>query len=197
MANPEKYQYLVDTSAAQLGLALRRHRQALGASLEKISNRLDYAFTPVVLSMIESGQYPLEEPQVHLLLWGYDAHLDELLPALEELEFDEQPAVGRTIRELKESTGAVDLLDAYLTFVYDLRDAPQGSPVPLRQADLVVLSNTIDWPTDEIRGHLLAVMGKGRVTSGRPSETAELAGVLAGRDSVRDTCEVGTVTTAD
>ena len=163
MADPETYRSLIDCPAARLGSALRLHRETVGLSLEDISKRVDFTFTPIVLQMIEAGQYPLDPAQVLIAVWGYDADPDLVLPIRDHLKLDapgRTVAAGPTMRELSQSTTAEGLLYEYLRFVYELRGAEPGSTIPLREADLAVLSNTINWPMDGIREHLTALMSR-------------------------------------
>ena len=156
-------QRLTGIPARRLGVALRRYREASEVSLPEIAERLDFAFTPDVLEVIESGQHLLDEPQILLILSGYDVEPEELLPERQLLEFDDEGlymAVGWTVKELTKPHTEESVLASYLTFVYELRDINPGTRIPLRQVDLVVLSNTIDWSTEKIRDHLTGLMQK-------------------------------------
>ena len=163
MAEPETYRNLIDCPAVRLGKALRLHRETVGFSLEDISKRVDFTFTPVVLQMIEAGQYPLDPAQVLIAVWGYDADPDLVLPIRNQLQLDaagRSVAAGPTVRELNQATTAEGLLYEYLGFVYELRCVEPGSTIPLREADLAVLSNAINWEMDDIREHLTALMSR-------------------------------------
>lgn len=189
----------MDLPARRLGGALREHRKSRGNSLDDISRRLDFAFTPVVLHMVECGEYPLEEPQVQLLLWGYDVTVQELIPERYPLELDESGdylAVGWTVREIRENRAPHGLLNEYLAFVYELRGAEPGSAIPLRDDDLAVLSNTIDWPTAEIRNYLVDLMFRWRSAAPLDTESevpGRAASMVSGKRSIRDTCGAGSL----
>lgn len=211
---------LMEIPAKRLGVALRRHRETARVTLPEIAERLEMAFTPVVLQMVEAGQYPLQEPQIMRILWGYDVAPENLLPQRHLLEFDDEGqymAVGWTVRELTNSCTERGVLEEYLAFVYDLRGVEPGAKIPVRKADLVVLSNTIDWPTDDIRDHLTDLMALWAETP--PSEdmdepAGDRPGLLLlptgsgllrrlhaqnetypanGRDSVRETSDMASV----
>ena len=176
MAAPDKHRDLIDCPARRLGKALRLHRESVGQSLEEISKRVNFSFTPIVLQMIEAGQYPLEPAQVLIAVWGYDADPNNVLPIRDVLRFDEADrkfAAGPTVRDLHQSFTPAGLLYEYLAFVYDLRGMEPGSTVPLREADLAVLSNTTGWPMDEVREHLTVLMARWGYVD--PHETQSLA----------------------
>lgn len=187
MADSAHREYLSDVPARRLGAALARHRTDRGATLEDIARRLENAFSAAILEMIEAGMYPLAEPQIHLLLDGYQVTGVDLLPARHKLEFDDDGqymAVEWTVRELGDVCTPEALLEEYLAFVYELRGMQPGAAIPLRDDDLAVLSNTIDWPTDLIRNHLIDLMFRWRQTLPpahliRPAESADQNGPLS------------------
>jgi hypothetical protein len=176
---------LTDTPAGSLGALLRRRRQTTGASLEEVAQRLNLAFTPIVLQMIESARYPLEEPQVLRVLWGYGLESNRLDQHLRGAA--NQP--GRTLREIKRTCNARGLLREYLLFVYEKRGIAPGSPMPLSDSDLAVLSNTIDWPVDDIRQHLTAVTHQWR--DGEDFGPASHPKPSNARAAIRRTCGAG------
>jgi len=161
MANSEEYRDVLDCPAGRLGTALKLHRETVGMTYGEISRRVDYAFTPVVLQMVELGRYPLKGPQILKVIWGYDANPDLLLPTRDNLEIDREQheiSAGPTMRELNQSATTDGLLYEYLVFVYQIRNAEPGTSVALREEDLAVLSNTTDLPTLELRDRLNHLM---------------------------------------
>jgi hypothetical protein len=147
--------------AERLGIALQWHREEDGASLHDIARRLDYSFTPTVLGMIEAGRYPLAESQIDELLRCYRVDPVKVMPDRHKLDVDDERrymAVGWKVVELKYSSTSEGLLTEYLAFVYDLRHMKKGSRIPLRQDDLPVLAETIDWPLPDVIAFLLGLM---------------------------------------
>ena len=163
MAHSDKYRDVLDCPAKRLGKALKLHRETRGLAHEEISRRVDYAFTPVVLHMIEAGLYPLDTGQVFKIIRGYDADPDRLLPVRNDLKIDDarhHMAMGPTIRELNQSATTDGLLYEYLAFLYQIRKAQPGSRVPLREDDLAALANTTDLRIEEVRSRLLDLMAR-------------------------------------
>ena len=87
MASSEEYRDVLDCPAARLGTALKLHRETVGLTYGEISRRVDYAFTPVVLQMLELARHPLEGAQILKVIWGYDA---DPITALFKRKFDLQ-----------------------------------------------------------------------------------------------------------
>jgi hypothetical protein len=136
---------------------------------------MDYAFTPIVLQMVELGRYPLDETQIHTILWGYDANASSLLPSRDNLAVDEQQhqlSSGPTFRELRQSATVEGLLYEYMSFLYELREKTPGEIVPLRHEDLTLLANTTDMSIADIRSHLEELMSRWNEGSRAPAEDA-------------------------
>jgi hypothetical protein len=161
MAETTTYRNLTDCPADRFGEALRLHRETIGIALDEISKRVGFEFTPFVLEMVEAGRYPLDTRQVILLVWGYDAHPDLVLPIRDCLVVDNtrsEIAAGPTVKHVTETATPMGLLHEYLEFLYELRDVEPGSSVHLREDDLEVLSSTTNWSVIKVREHLTMLM---------------------------------------
>lgn len=143
----------------RLGMLLTGARSERGLTLSEVAERgtLDVA----ELEAIESGETPLTEESLDLVLAAYDTTLEQLLPARKQVLLDLDQGrllVAEEAVELLDAPTADEVLGAYLSLVYTLRRAEPGSPVVLRGFDVAVLAKALDLAEPEIETRLHGLM---------------------------------------
>ena len=129
----------------RLGRLLGEARLAKGESLEDLSRRCGLAFEERWFAEVESGQVDLDEPTVRWLGEVYGIESSNLVPARSQLIIDLNEGnvrVGQSKFEVK-TQRPEQILVSYLALVHSLRDVAVGSPLPLRQVDVAVLSEAL------------------------------------------------------
>lgn len=110
---------------------------------------------------VEAGEVELDEPLVRWLtdLYGVEAGL--LVPARSRLiiDLDEGHVAAGARRFAIDDIEPDAILSNYIALVYSLRGLPVGTPIPLRAADLGVLSEALRLPARDLSrsiGHLMS-----------------------------------------
>jgi hypothetical protein len=97
--------------------------------------------------------------------------VSELLPSREPLRFSSDLsslAVGDSIRHLRNGHDEPEgLLREYLSMIYELRNLPPGSRVPLREPDLAALADALGGTPDAIEQRLMELIGSSREEAAR------------------------------
>lgn len=176
----------------RLGRLLGEARQVTGESLEDLTRRCGLAYEEDFFSAVEAGRAPLDEPLVRWLAELYGVHAGAIVPARSQLIID--------LTEGRLSVGDVhaafadpdpdQILTNYLALVYSLRGLPVGTPIPVRQIDLAVLSEALRQPSRQVSSSL------GRMMTGGTDQVREhawglrrrlvvpVAGILVGLTAV-------------
>jgi transcriptional regulator with XRE-family HTH domain len=146
--------------ARRLGSLLREARIAKGLGLEDIAAHHP-EFTVVDIDDLELGRRSLNDSQLKKIISAYGLDEANLLPTRSKLVIDLDE--GRmAVEESEVSTdglsGPDEILARYLAFVYHLRNMPVGSPIPLRDVDLEVLSTALEIETIDIEERLKRLM---------------------------------------
>ena len=146
--------------ANRLGQLLAEARMRTGADLQDMSERSGGYFTVGELADLEAGHRVLDDHLVQLVTSLYEIGCGTIIPQRAELTIDlddkSVSAAGRAVR--LDSTARDHILDRYLSLVYLLRNRHPGTPVPLRDEDLAILSASLAERSELIQEQLLAAM---------------------------------------
>lgn len=144
---------------ARIGGLLAEARAARGETLADVAARSP--FPTAALAALEGGDATLAETATDDLLRAYDVSLDELVPprrrVLVDLDGGALTVADRS-SALDPDPEADDVLSAYLSLVYALRDEPPGASLPLRGHDLDVLARVLGLPASQVRARLESLM---------------------------------------
>lgn len=163
---------LVDLPRDRLGEFLRRTRLSNGDPLPTIARQLSWHFTPTVLRMIESGEYPLTPEDLDVVLGGYRVDdVDDLLGGRSRLEVDIDNArmvSGAYEWRLATTEKIPNVLLEYVRFVREMRRLPPGATVPgasIRHEDLEVLASSLGTTPEAIEASVRAIVAPHSVTA--------------------------------
>jgi hypothetical protein len=145
----------------RLGRLLGEARQTSGESLEDLTRRCGLAYDAEFFAEVEAGHTDLDEWTVRWLtdLYGIEAGL--LVPARSRLIIDLNEghvAVGERRFDVN-ATDPDAILTNYLALLYSLRGLPVGTPIPLRNVDLTVLSDALGLASRDVSmslGHMMS-----------------------------------------
>ena len=155
----------VDTLALvpswRLGHLLREARDRDGRTLAEVAGMsADYDVDR--LAAIERGDQALSESDLEAIVALYGIDSAELVPSRTDLIVDLDQHRLATAGHSQPLAGpaptADEVLACYLSLVYTLREAEPGSHVPLRQADLDVLSRALALAAPDIEHRLVDLM---------------------------------------
>ena len=144
----------------RLGRLLGEARLTSGESLEDLARRCGLVYEVEFFAEVEAGRAPLDEPLVRWLADVYGVQAGALVPARSQLIIDlteGQVAVGGAAVSFA-APDPQQILTNYLALVYSLRGLPVGTPIPLRQADLVVLGDALQQSPREVSSSLGRMM---------------------------------------
>jgi hypothetical protein len=142
---------------AQLLAEARRHHDE---SLATLAERSGGTFTTGDLLALEGGTHRLDDETVRRAVELYRVDPGVLAPERSRLVIDlderrlragphEQPLVAPT---------ADEVLATYLSLVYTMRPAAPGTPLPLRDADISVLSRVLELTSTDVEARLVDLM---------------------------------------
>ncbi len=139
----------------RLGTLLRQARVASGLDLADLAAMGDRSV--VELDDIEYGRADLDAASLDELTSLYGIDDSGLLPERSQLVIDLDEghiAVDDVDVDVDVAVGPDAVLARYLALVYRLRDLPVGTPLPLREVDLDVLSSALALEADEVEHRL-------------------------------------------
>jgi hypothetical protein len=183
----------------RLGRLLREAREGQGATIDQLVRRSGLAFDEAWFAELEAGRIALDEPLVRCAgeLYGVDA--GEVVPARSQLVIDLDEgvlAVGErtvTLRARSSASAAAateHVLTNYLALIYLLRDLRPGTPIPLRDVDVTVLSHALQRNRRDIQNHLARLVSAEQATVEQRSQALRrrvvvpVAGILVGLTAV-------------
>src|ERR1700686_2175513 len=114
------------------------------------------------LAQYEGGKVQVPESDLWCLAGSCGVDVSELLPRRKPLHVSPDLSTistGDTIRHLRGPAEPEGVLREYLAMIYELRNLPPGSPVPLRQPDLTALADALGGTPDTIEHRLVALIG--------------------------------------
>jgi transcriptional regulator with XRE-family HTH domain len=145
--------------ARRLGVVLRRAREQRGLTHAEVSARAGAVFTEATLRAVEDGDARFDAVGVDAVAGALDVEVRELVPARADLVIDLDRgtiAAGEGSRSVGGDSD--EILAQYLALVYTLRDMEPGTPTPLREVDLAVLSRALQLDTDAVKTKLVTLM---------------------------------------
>lgn len=145
--------------AQRLGVVLRRAREERGLTHAEVCVRAGGVFTAATLWAVEDGNARLDAAGVEAVARALEVEVRELVPTRADLVIDLDRgtiAAGDGSRAVGDNPD--EILTQYLALVYTLRDIEPGSPIPLRDVDLALLSSALRLETDVVRTKLVTLM---------------------------------------
>lgn len=153
---------LMEAPPERVGLLLADARTRRGLRLAEVTERLSISLEPADLMALESGAFAVSADTFAELSTLYGVSPHDLVPPRDHLVIDMAEGymrAGQDMTLLDNGVGRHDLLSRYLEMIWELRAVEPGSEVPLRDADLVVLGDSLDADVDVIRSDLSSLMG--------------------------------------
>jgi len=155
-------------SSRQLGRHLKQIRRKQGLSRAEVARSA--GLTRRELGAYERGSVDVPESDLWCLAGSCGVDVSELLPDRDPLHVSSDLsslAVGDSIRHLRGPTEPDGLLREYLSMIYELRNLPPGSRVPLREPDLMTLADALGGTPDAIEQKLTELIGASREEAAR------------------------------
>ncbi len=147
-------------SSKDLGRQLRQVRRNQGLSRAEVARSA--GLTRRELAAYERGRIVIPESDLWCLAGSCGVDVNELLPDRTPLRIGSglsSLAMGDSIRRLREPGQPDGLLREYLSMVYELRNLPPGSRIPLRESDLATLADALGGTPDVIEEQLIELIG--------------------------------------
>lgn len=144
----------------RLGNLLAEARQQSRRTVDDIAAASGGAFGADDLAVIEAGGRELTDRELEQLTLLYGLTPGELVPERSRLVIDlEQRTIGASDHhETLAAPTADEVLATYLSLVYTMRHTAPGSPVPLRSADIDVLSRALELAGTDVEARLRRLM---------------------------------------
>jgi transcriptional regulator with XRE-family HTH domain len=149
-----------EPSAKDLGRHLRQVRRKQGLSRAEVARSA--GLTRRELAAYERGRVHIPESDLWCLAGSCGVEVGELLPHRDELRIDSSLAslaIGDSIRHLRTPAEPDGLLREYLAMIYELRNLPPGSRIPLRETDLATLADALGGAPEVIEMRLMELIG--------------------------------------
>lgn len=160
-------------STRDVGRNLRQVRKQQGLSRSAVARSA--GLTRRELAAYERGRVDVPESDLWCLAGSCGVDVGELLPRREPLQIRSDLSaigVGDTVRRLRNPGEPEGLLREYLAMIYELRNLPPGSRIPLRQPDLVALADALGGTPESIEHRLAELIGAS------PEEAARLRAMI-------------------
>lgn len=174
---------LMEAPPERVGLLLAEARTRRGLRLAEVTERLGGSLEPAELMALESGAFALAADTFAELTDVYGLSPQDLVPPRDHLVVDTVEGymrAGQDMTLLDRGVGRHDVLSRYLEMIWELRAVEPGSEVPLRDADLMILGESLASDPVDVRRYLTALMGdaaRERVTG--PAKRRVLVGLGA------------------
>lgn len=153
----------------RLGTLLGEGREARGRTRADVA--AGSRFSEQELAALEVGDLLLTDDQLEDVLVAYGMAADELVPARSQVVVDldrGQLLVAEETAALgSEAPTADEVLAAYLSLVYTLRQAMPGTPLVLRQFDVAVLARALRLAEPDVEARLAGLMANPTPELGR------------------------------
>lgn len=142
---------------AQLLAEARRHHDE---SLATLAERSGGAFTTSDLLALEGGTHPLDDETVRRAVALYGVDPGVLAPERSRLviDLDEKRLRAGPHEQALVAPTADEVLTTYLSLLYTMRHATPGTPLPLRDADISVLSRVLELTSTDVETRLVDLM---------------------------------------
>ncbi len=144
----------------RLGVLLASARTQRDISLEDVGARS--ALGAEELAAVEAGDRRLTESEIDVVLAAYGIDPDDLVPSrsrvILDLDSGELLVADETIRLHSQAPTPDEVLAAYLSVVYTLRQTTPGSAIVLRDFDVSVLSRVLELSEPDVEARLAGLM---------------------------------------
>jgi transcriptional regulator with XRE-family HTH domain len=155
-------------SPKHVGRQLRHVRRKQGLSRAEVARSA--GLTRRELAAYERGRVEIPDSDLWCLAGSCGVDVGELLPQRDPLRIDSSLsslAIGDTIRQLRAPAEPDGVLREYLAMIYELRNLPPGTRVPLREADLSTLADALGGTPEVIEARLVELVGTNREEAAR------------------------------
>jgi transcriptional regulator with XRE-family HTH domain len=155
-------------SPKDVGRQLRHVRRKQGLSRSEVARSA--GLTRRELAAYERGKQAVPESDLWCLAGSCGVDVGELLPERPPVQVNSDLsllAVGDSIRYLRSPVEDDELLRQYLAMIYELRNVPPGSVVPLRERDLTALADALGGSPERIEARLVDLVGMSREEAAR------------------------------
>ena len=160
-------------SGKVVGRNLRQVRKQQGLSRSAVARSA--GLTRRELVAYERGRVAVPESDLWCLAGSCGVDVGELLPSRDPLQISSDLStigIGDTVRRLRNPGEPDGLLREYLSMIYELRNLPPGSRVPLRNSDLAALADALGGTPENIERRLVELIGAS------PAEAARLRAMI-------------------
>ena len=147
-------------TSREVGRQLRQIRRKQGLSRSEVARSA--GLTRRELASYERGRTQVPESDLWCLAGSCGVDVGELLPNRAPVTVSSDLsllAVGDSIRYLRNPVDDDELLREYLAMIYELRNLPPGSRVPLRERDLMSLADALGGSPEKIEERLVDLIG--------------------------------------
>jgi hypothetical protein len=143
-----------------LAQLLAEARRQNDESLTALAARSDGAFSRGDLLALEAGAAELDDDTVRRVVELYRIDPGVLAPERSRLvvDLDERRLRAGTHEQALGAPTADEVLATYLSLVYTMRHASPGTPLPLRDNDISVLSRVLELTSVDIESRLVELM---------------------------------------
>jgi transcriptional regulator with XRE-family HTH domain len=155
-------------SPKEVGRQLRHVRRKQGLSRSEVARSA--GLTRRELAAYERGRSAVPESDLWCLAGSCGVDVGELLPNRTPVTVSSDLsllAVGDSIKYLRNPVDDDELLREYLAMIYQLRNLPPGSKVPLRERDLMSLADALGGSPERIEERLVEIIGMSRQEAAR------------------------------
>ncbi|MEX2267965.1 MAG: helix-turn-helix domain-containing protein [Acidimicrobiia bacterium] len=147
-------------ASKEVGRQLRHVRRKQGLSRSEVARSA--GLTRRELAAYERGRTDVPESDLWCLAGSCGVDVAELLPNRAPVKVSSDLsllAIGDSIRYLRNPTDDDEMLREYLAMIYELRNLPPGSRIPLRERDLMALADALGGTPERIEARLIELIG--------------------------------------
>lgn len=144
----------------EVGRQLRHVRRKQGLSRSEVARSA--GLTRRELAAYERGRAEVPESDLWCLAGSCGVDVSELLPNRAPVKVSSDLsllAIGDSIRYLRNPVDDDEMLREYLAMIYELRNLPPGSRIPLRERDLMSLADALGGNPERIEARLVELIG--------------------------------------
>ncbi len=152
----------------EVGRQLRHVRRKQGLSRSEVARSA--GLTRRELAAYESGRAEVPESDLWCLAGSCGVDVSELLPNRAPVKVSSDLsllAIGDSIRYLRNPVDDDEMLREYLAMIYELRNLPPGSRIPLRERDLMSLADALGGSPERIESRLVELIGMSQQEAAR------------------------------
>ena len=146
--------------ARRLAHLLAEARRTNDQTLEELATRSGGTFSARDLLALEGATHPLDDDTVSRVVELYGVDPGVLGPERSRLviDLDERRLRAGPHETTLGAPTADEVLATYLSLLYTMRHATPGTPLPLRDADISVLSRALELASTDVESRLVDLM---------------------------------------